>query len=121
MPDVDALEDDSLSHHWAWEARSLVHLPKALRPLADAARKHRKQVGLGVGVCVGEVEELRWHRQYCVGALCRVGRSTILWINNAHPQPAAGSLQQLPLRVLAGAGEAPCADVFGVAGSCCPC
>lgn len=45
LADVDALEDASLSFHWCWELRTFTGLPKAVKAHADAARKHRKQVG----------------------------------------------------------------------------
>jgi len=39
---VDAHEDSNPDLHWCWEAHPLLSLPKAVRPLAEAGRKHRK-------------------------------------------------------------------------------
>jgi hypothetical protein len=50
LANVDALEDATLSFHWCWELRSFSGLPKAVKAHADAARKHRKQVGRQAGM-----------------------------------------------------------------------
>lgn len=77
LANVDALEDATLSFHWCWELRTFTGLPKAVKAHADAARKHRKQVGRQAG---GGQRSASACAVGCVASACAVGCVVWAWI-----------------------------------------